>query len=81
MIKIHTKVKTPIGEGILIKIDTPFNGLYVEYDNTTCVVWFGTQNAAGGDGGLWVSREFRYKDIVELNKDRIRIDKIDEINS
>ena len=44
MLRIHSKVNTPYGEGILVSMNTDFNGLYISYERTECVVWFGTEN-------------------------------------
>ena len=81
MLKIHSKVNTPYGEGILVSIKTEFNGLYISYERTDCVVWFGTENPGKieNDSGNWISREISLKDLIDLNQDIIRNDKLDEI--
>ena len=45
MLRIHSKVNTPYGEGILVSMETEFNGLYITYERTKCIVWFGTENS------------------------------------
>lgn len=46
-LRIWDRVKTTIGEGILIKVETPFNGLRVDYKNAKCVVWYGSGDENG----------------------------------
>ena len=81
MLKIHSKVNTPYGEGILVSMITEFNGLYVSYERTICMVWFGTENLGISDNGQgrWISREISLNELVKLNQDLLRDDKLSEI--
>ncbi len=81
MLKIHSKVNTPYGEGILVSMDTEYNGLYIIYERTKCVVWFGTENPGTSDAGhgRWISREISLRELIELNQDNIRNEKINDI--
>ena len=81
MLKIHSKVNTPYGEGILVSVKTEFNGLYVSYERTECIVWFGTENPGKreNDGVNWISREISLRELIELNKDTIRNEKLNEL--
>jgi len=81
MLRIHSKVSTPYGEGILVSVKTDFNGLYVSYERTQCVVWFGSENPGISDNGhgRWISREFSLKELISLNQDNIRNEKIGDI--
>jgi hypothetical protein len=80
MLKIHSKVNTPYGEGILVSMVTEYNGLYIKYERTKCVVWFGTENPGISEGhGRWIVREFSLKELVAMNQDNIRNEKIDDI--
>ena len=81
MLKIHSKVMTEWGEGTLISVETPFNGLYASYDQAKCVVWFGSENPGKreGEGANWISREISLKELVEMNADAIRDEKINDI--
>jgi hypothetical protein len=81
MLKIHSKVMTEWGEGTLISVETPFNGLCASYDQARCVVWFGSENPGKreGEGACWVSREISLKDLVEMNQENIRDEKINDI--
>ncbi len=81
MLKIHSKVNTPYGEGILVSMITEFNGLYVSYEKTICVVWFGSKNPYISDNGhgRWISREITLNELVKLNQDLLRDDKLSEI--
>ena len=87
MLRIHSKVNTPYGEGILVSMETEFNGLYITYERTKCVVWFGTENPGisyspntnGNGHGRWVTREISLRELIELNQDNIRNEKINDI--
>lgn len=81
MLKIHSKVNTPYGEGILVSMETEFNGLYITYERTKCIVWFGSENPGKreNDSVNWISREISLRELIELNQDVIRNDKLDEI--
>jgi hypothetical protein len=43
------KVQTPAGEGTLIQVTTPHNGLYYEPERAELLVWYG----GGGTGWSW----------------------------
>ena len=81
MLRIHSKVNTPYGEGILVSVKTDFNGLYISYERAECVVWYGTENPGTSDEGhgRWITREFSLKELIAVNKDNIRNEKIDDI--
>jgi hypothetical protein len=69
-LRIFQEVNTKDGRGILVNIETPFNGLYVDFYRAKCVVWFGMENAVcSGYGGKWVSREYPLSELEECNKD------------
>ena len=74
---IWDEVNTPAGRGILTSVTTPGNGLYIDYDNARCSVYY--QKRVEYQGGLWISREWDYKEILELNKDLIRDNKLNKI--
>jgi len=89
MLRIHSKVNTPYGEGILVSMETEFNGLYITYERTRCIVWFGTENHGTSDAGhgrtfrhsnnRCVTIEISLRELIELNKDLIRNEKINDI--
>jgi len=81
MLRIHSKINTPYGEGILVSVKTDFNGLYISYERAECVVWYGTDNPGISDEGhgRWITREFSLKELIALNQDNIRNEKIDDI--
>jgi hypothetical protein len=62
-------VNTPVGKGILTTVYTPGNGLYIDYDNAKCSVYY--EPRVDWNGGVWISREWSYKEILELNKEII----------
>jgi len=54
-------VSTPDGVGVLVGIETPFNGAYVEPSRCSYIVWYGVDNAQNG----FVSR--RYENAVDIS--------------
>jgi hypothetical protein len=71
-LRIFQEVNTEDGRGILVNIETPYNGLYVEYDRAKAIVWYGTENAVYGKsvgGGRWISRECSLKDLEKWNSE------------
>lgn len=48
------EVVTPIGKGIIIRMEMPSNGLYLSPEKSTATVWFSTEAAQQG----WVQKEF-----------------------
>lgn len=58
---IGQEVKTPDGKGIIVNIEMPYNGLYIEPHRCRAVVWYSTMGAANG----WVSKPY---DLSELKK-------------
>ncbi len=73
-LKIFQEVNTEDGRGILVNIETPFNGLYIEFDRSKAIVWYGTDNAVY-NGCKWISREYSLKDLEDWNKD-LKLDNI-----
>jgi len=81
-LKIFQEVNTKDGRGILVSIETPFNGLYIEFDRSMATVWYGTDNAVelkiknlSYGGGKWISREYSLRDLEDWNKD-LKLDNI-----
>jgi hypothetical protein len=78
-LRIFQEVNTEDGRGLLVSIETPHNGLYVEFDRAKATVWYGTDNAVEiryranlhkmQAGGRWISREYSLKDLEEWNKE------------
>lgn len=79
--RIFSKINTPHGEGVLISVNTPSNGLYVSYDQAKCVVWFGSENPGNEEwsGARWVSKEYYYSELIEYNRDNLRDDVINSL--
>lgn len=80
-LRIWDKVKTTLGEGILIKVETPFNGVNVDYKNAKCVVWYGSDDPGKEEysGTRWITHEYYYETLLIWNKDKIRDEKLDEL--
>lgn len=57
------QVKTPHGAGLLISLQMPYNGLYIEPDRADCTVWYSTDKAQSG----FVHYTYDAKDILEWN--------------
>lgn len=69
-LRIFQEVNTEDGRGILVSIETPHNGLYVEFDRAKATVWYGTGNAVKSiGGGRWISREYSLKDLEKWNSE------------
>ncbi len=71
-LRIFQEVNTEDGVGILVSIETPHNGLYVEFDRARATVWYGTESAVYGKsvgGGRWISREYSLKDLEKWNSE------------
>jgi hypothetical protein len=74
-LRIFQEVKTEDGLGILVSIETPHNGLYVEFERSKATVWYGTDKNIY-NGARWIStsgiahsKKYSLKDIEEWNKD------------
>jgi hypothetical protein len=67
-LKIFQEVNTEHGRGLLVKIDTPFNGICVEFDRAMATVWYGMDKAIF-DGGKWISREYSLQDLENWNSE------------
>jgi hypothetical protein len=82
---IWDKVNTPSGKGILTSVSTPGNGLYIDYENAKCSVYYepSVEYEAGVINHLypkvWISREWSYKEILKLNQDLIRDNKLNKL--
>lgn len=78
-LKIFQEVNTEDGRGILVSIETPSNGLYIEFDRSEATVWYGTENAVYSKttthSGRWISRKYSLKDLEDWNKD-LKLDSI-----
>jgi len=81
-LRIFQEVNTEDGRGLLISIETPFNGLYVEFDRAKAVVWYSTEKAvydSSGHGGKWISREYSLKELEEWNKELKRDNTLNDL--
>ena len=67
-LRIFQEVNTEDGRGLLVSIDTPHNGLYVEFDRAKATVWYGTDKSVY-NGARWISKEYSLSDLEEWNKD------------
>ena len=67
-LKIFQEVNTEDGRGILVSIETPHNGLYVEFDRSRATVWNGMDKSVY-NCARWISREYSLKDLEEWNKE------------
>lgn len=52
--QLFQKVMTPDGEGTIVSLHTSWNGLYIDTDFVSAVVWFGVENSKNG----FISREY-----------------------
>ena len=68
------EVKTELGNGIVVKLEMNYNGLYLSPLNSLAVVWFGT-----GEYNGWVTHSFRVCDL-KINHRKIKLNKLSLIN-
>lgn len=69
-LRVFQEVNTEDGRGIIVNIETQFNGLYVEFDSAKATVWYGVKDAVyGPGGGKWISREYYLKDLEKWNSE------------
>lgn len=61
-VALGEEVDTPIGRGIIVSMEMPFNGLYLSPQKAIAVVWFSTTDSING----WVSREFRLPELKKI---------------
>jgi hypothetical protein len=73
-LKIFQEVNTEHGRGILVGIETPHNGLCVDFDKSKATVWYGAKNVVVG-GGSWISRVYLLRDLEEWNSE-LKLDNI-----
>ena len=67
-LRIFQEVNTEDGRGILVSIETPHNGLYVEFSRAQATVWYGTDKSVY-NGARWISKQYSLKDLEEWNKE------------
>jgi hypothetical protein len=67
-LRIFQEVNTEDGRGLLVGIETPHNGLYVDFDRAMATVWYGMDKAVY-NGAKWVSKQYYLSELEEWNKD------------
>jgi len=72
---IGQEINTIFGKGIIVEICMPFNGLYIEPNKSTVVVWFSAQDSRsiGTFTGSYSSRIF---DINEVDVRQLKLDSL-----
>jgi hypothetical protein len=60
------EVITPLGIGLIVQLDVPFNGLYVSPVCGEVVVWFSTERAVE-EGIKWVNHKFPINKIKKIS--------------
>lgn len=73
-LKIFQEVNTEDGRGLLVSVNTPFNGLYVEFERAKATVWYGTDKSVY-NGARWISKEYYLKDLENWNSE-LKLDNI-----
>ena len=62
------EVDTEIGRGIIVHLNMDFNGLYIQPEVATAVVWFSTSDSKGG----WVNKSFKLSELkVNYRKEKL----------
>ena len=59
-IYLGQEVLTPIGKGIVVRIEMMYNGLYLSPEWSKVVVWFSTSDSKDG----WVSHEYNISELT-----------------
>lgn len=59
------EVITALGRGIIVKIEMPFNGLYISPERGTAVVWFSTMGLGTRDY-KWITFSFKLNELHEI---------------
>jgi hypothetical protein len=57
-LRIFQEVNTEDGRGLLVNIETPHNGLYVEFDRAKATVWYGLAGTNGTNGPIYLMKFF-----------------------
>lgn len=62
------EVQTPYGKGIIVKMEMPWNGLYISPENSDVVVWYSTESAVnvGGSNGKFVNVSYKLTELLPL---------------
>lgn len=71
-LRIFQEVNTEDGRGILVSVNTPFDGIYVDFDRARATVWYGTDKSVY-NGCRWISREYSLSDLEKWNSE-LRLD-------
>jgi hypothetical protein len=61
--EVYAIISGRIEKGILVKLEMPFNGLYISPERAECLVWFSTDSKNG-----WVTHEFKLTEIAPVVK-------------
>jgi hypothetical protein len=59
--KLGEYVKTPDGNGIIVSLNMPYNGLYLSPKSATAVVWYSTEEAVNG----CVNKQYLLTDLIQ----------------
>lgn len=79
-LRVFQEVNTEDGRGIIVNIETRFNGLYVEFDSAQATVWYGAKDAVYGPGGSkWISRVYSLKDLEKWNSELKLDNKLEDL--
>lgn len=59
--EVYAAIEGVIEKGIIVKLEMPFNGLYISPEKSDCQVWFSTDSTNG-----WVVHTFKLSDITPV---------------
>lgn len=65
---IGQEVKTKHGIGIIVAIEMPHNGLYLQPEKTEAVVWYGTEKAFE-QGTKWVNFTYKLTELLAVENE------------
>ena len=75
-LRIFQEVNTEDGRGIIVCINTPYNGLYADFDRAMATVWYGTDKSVYNN--FMQNNEIKYSslipksEVIEVTNDMIQ---------
>lgn len=64
MITLFSNVKTPDGIGQVVKLEANFNGIWIDKDTATALVYYGMDSNVKVNGTRWVSYTYKLSELT-----------------
>lgn len=78
-LRVFQEVNTEDGRGIIVNIETRFNGLYVDFHSAQVTVWYGAKDVYGPGGSKWISRVYSLKYLEKWNSELKLDNKLEDL--